>query len=112
MNLLECRPRKGCHPVRDPVVTVLRVPAKVAIESISHVDELLGNDNFKRPGPRPVDTRQVDQNEVIAGCRCVGVSSTNRRPHPPPQPALKNAPLHRDPETIDRQLQEDQIPLE
>ena len=50
-NLLERRPGQARYAMRDPVVTVLRVPAEVTIQSISHVYELLGNNNLERAGP-------------------------------------------------------------
>jgi hypothetical protein len=55
--------------VRDAIVPVLRVPAEVAIEAVSHMQELLSDHYLERSRPRLVDARQVDQDEMIAGRR-------------------------------------------
>jgi hypothetical protein len=57
---------------------MLRVPSEVAIEPVSHVQELFCDDHFERPRPRLIDARQVDQNEMIAGGGRKRVSTANR----------------------------------
>jgi hypothetical protein len=83
---------------------MLRVPSEVAIEPVSHVQELFCDDHFERPRPRPIDARQVDQNEMIAGRK--RISPANRASHPAAQPACEDATLGGDVETVRWQREE------
>jgi hypothetical protein len=98
--------------MRNTIMTVLCVPAQVAVQTVSHVDELLGNNNFQRSWPRLIDARKIDQNEMISGSRHERVGAADRRPYPPSEPALKDTPLRRHPQMIDGQLQARQIQIE
>jgi hypothetical protein len=91
---------------------MLRVPAKIAIEAVAHVYELLGDDNFKRSRMRLVNARKVDQDEMMVGLLEVCIRAADRRAHTPPEPALEHPALRRDPETIDGQAQELYIPFD
>jgi hypothetical protein len=77
------------------------VPPKIAIESVSHVYELLGDDNLEGPGARLVNARKVDQNEMMVGTREVRVRAANGRAHTPTKPTFKHAPLRGDSKSID-----------
>jgi hypothetical protein len=86
--------------VRYAIVPMLRVPAEVAIEAVSHVHELLSDDHFERPRPRLIDARQIDQNEMFAGRGCKCISAADRAPQPAAEPAFEHATLGGDPQTV------------
>jgi 3-deoxy-D-arabino-heptulosonate 7-phosphate (DAHP) synthase class II len=62
--------------MRNTVVTVFRVPSEVAIQPVSHVNELLDDNNFERARAGLINARKIDQNEMIPGPRreCIGAS--------------------------------------
>jgi hypothetical protein len=99
-NLVERGAGESGNAVRDAIVPVLRVPAEVAIEPVSHVQELLSDHYLKRPRPRLIDARQIDQNQMIAGSGRKRISAADRAPQPTAQPAFEHATLGGDPETI------------
>jgi hypothetical protein len=111
-NLVERGPGKGRHAVRDAVVPVLRVPAEVAIEPVSHMQQLLSDYDFERPRSRLIDARQVDQNEMIARRRRKGVGTADRAPQPPAQPAFEDATLGSDAESVRWQHEERDVSFE
>jgi hypothetical protein len=90
--------------MRYAIVPMLRVPSEVAIEPVSHVQELFCDDHFERPRPRLIDAGQVDQNEMIAGRK--RISPANRASHPAAQPACEDATLGGDAETVRWQREE------
>ena len=47
--------------MRDAIVPVLRVPPEVAIEPVSHMQELLGDHHLERMRLGAVDPWQVDR---------------------------------------------------
>jgi hypothetical protein len=54
------------NAVRDAVVSVFRMPPVIAVEMIAHMNQFFGNDNFERLWLSSIDSRQVDQNSVLA----------------------------------------------
>jgi hypothetical protein len=100
------------HPVRDAIVSMLRVPAEVTVESVSHVQELLCDHDFERARLRVIDARQVDQDQMIAGCWRKRVGATDRAPQSSTQPAFEDAMLGRDAETVSWQIEERGVSFE
>ena len=98
--------------MRDAIVSVLRVPAEVAIEPVSHVQQLLSDYDFERPRSRLIDARHVDQNEMIAGRRRKRVGAADRAPQPPAQPAFEDATLGSDAESVRWQHEERDVSFE
>jgi hypothetical protein len=92
--------------VRYAIVPMLRMPSEVAIEPVSHVQELFCDDHFERPRPRLIDARQVDQNEMLTGRGRKRISAANRAQHRAAQPALEDATLGGDTETVRWQREE------
>ena len=99
-NLVERGAGERRHAVCDAIVPVLCVPAEVAIEPVSHVQEFLCDHHLQRSPSRLVDARQVDQNEMIAGRGRKRISAANRASQSPAQPSFEDATLGRDAETI------------
>jgi len=92
--------------VCDAIVPVFRVPAEVAIEPVSHVQELLSDYHLERPRPGLIDARQVDQNEMIAGRGRKRIGAADRAPQAAAQPAFEDATLGGDAETVRWQREE------
>jgi hypothetical protein len=92
--------------VRDAIVPVLRVPAEVAIEAVSHMQELLSDHHLERSRPGLVDARQVDQDEMIARRGRKRVRAADRTPQTAAQPAFEDATLGGDAETVRWQTEE------
>jgi len=98
--------------VRDAVVSVLRVTPVVAIEPISHVQELLGDYHLERPGLRPINARQVDQDEMISGSGCKRIGTADRAPQSATEPAFKDAALGGDAKPVCWQFEERDVSLQ
>lgn len=47
--------------MRDSIVTVMRVPTSIAIELVSHVQELFGDDHLDCGGARYIDAVEMDE---------------------------------------------------
>jgi hypothetical protein len=92
--------------VRDAIMSVLGVPAEVAIEPVSHVQELFSDYHLERARQRLIDARQVDQDEMIPGRWRKRISAADGAPQPAAQPAFKDATLGGDAETVRRQPEE------
>jgi len=88
---------------------VLRVSPVVSIEPISHVHEFLRDDHLERPRPRLIDPRQVDQDEMISGCRCKRIRAADGALQPATQPALENPTLGGDAKPVRWQFQEHDV---
>jgi hypothetical protein len=63
--------------MRDAIVPMLRVPAEVAVEPVSHVQQLLGHYHLERPRLGAIDARQVDQDEMFTRCRHKRIGATD-----------------------------------
>jgi hypothetical protein len=100
------------HPVRDAIVSMLRVPAEVAVEPVAHVHELLSDHDLERARLRVIDARQVDQDQIIAGCGRKRVGATDRAAQPATQPAFEDATLGSDAETVSWQIEERGVSFE
>ncbi|MDP9370700.1 MAG: hypothetical protein M3Q03_20940 [Chloroflexota bacterium] len=49
-NLRKRGARERRNPMSDPIITMSRVPAKIAIEAITHMDQLFGHHDLQRSG--------------------------------------------------------------
>jgi hypothetical protein len=105
-NLVERGSSESGHAMRDAIVPMLRVPPEIAVEPVSHMQELLGDDDFERPRPRLIDARQIDQDEMIAGRGRESISAANRAPEAATQPAFEDATLGSDAEAVRWQCEE------
>jgi hypothetical protein len=92
--------------VRNAVVPVLRVPAEVAVEAVSHMQELLGDHHLERPWSCLIDAWQVDQNEMVARHGRKRISATDRASQPAAQPAFEDAVIGGGAEMIRWQTEE------
>jgi hypothetical protein len=92
--------------VRDAIVPVLRVPAEVAVEAVSHMQELLGNHHLERPWSWLIDSWQVDQNEMIARPRRKCISAADRASQSAAQPAFEDATIGGGAEMVSWQTEE------
>lgn len=88
------------------------VPPEVAVQPVSHMDQLLGDDHFKGSWMTEIDARHVDQDEMLVGLGRERVGSANRRPHPPAKPTLENRALRRDAEPFHRKIEQHDVPFE
>ena len=98
--------------MRDAIVPVLRVPAEVAVEPVSHVQELLSDHHFERPRLRAIDARQVDQDEMFTGCRRKRIGAADRAPQPASQPTFEDSALGGDAEAVCWQPEERDVSFE
>lgn len=92
-------------------MTVLGMTTQIAVEAITHVDQLFGDDDVERVRLAQVDTRQVNQDHMFISTRQVRVGATHRGAKPASQPALERWLIRRDPQSLARQLQAFTIPL-
>ncbi len=95
--------------MRDAIVSVLRVPAEVAIEPVSHVQEFLSDYHLERPRPRLIDAQQVDQDEMIPRRGRKRIGAADRAPQPATQPTLEDATFGGDAEAVRWQPEEPDV---
>jgi hypothetical protein len=55
------------------------VPAQIAVQPVTHVDQLLCHIDLERTWQRLIDTAKIDQDEVFARPGGVGISAANGR---------------------------------
>ncbi len=91
---------------------MLRVAARVAIQPVSHVNQLFGNNDFQRTRPGQVDSREVDQDAMFVRCRVEAVGAAYRRSHSSTEPRFEDSPLGGHTQMIDRKGQEFDVFLE
>jgi hypothetical protein len=48
----------------DAVMAMMSMPTPIAVEVVSHMDQLFGNDDLNSPGKRLIDPAQVDEHRV------------------------------------------------
>jgi len=92
--------------MRDAVVAMLGVPPQVTFQPVLHVDQLLGDDDFDRPRAGPVDSRQVNEHQMLALTRRVRVCSADRTGNTAPEPTFECPAVRGDAEITGRQLKE------
>jgi hypothetical protein len=98
--------------VCNSIVAVLRVPADIAIEPISHMQELLGNNHLERPRLRAIDAREIDQDQMFTGCRHERICATDRCPQSSSQPTFEDPPLGGDAKAVRWQREEPDVSFE
>lgn len=76
------------------------MPASVAIESMSHVEEFFAHDDLERSGSQEFNSLQVDQDEVLASTGVKYVCSANRATYAPTDPLVVCLSVRGDPEVV------------
>ena len=84
----------------------------VAVEPISHVQELLGDYHLEGPRPRPVDARQVDQDEMIRSSGCKRICAADRASQSATEPTFEDAALGGDAKPVSWQFEERDVSLQ
>ncbi len=111
-NLLWSGSGEFRHAHGDAVIAVSGMPAQVAINAVSHVNELFRDHDFQRSWLSAVEPRQIDQDKVLTLPRQECVGAANRGAHPPAQPRFELTPLRSHPQMIDRKAQTPDIVLD
>ena len=96
----------------DPVVTVMRVPAMIAIEVVPHVDQLLGDNDLLRTRLLQVNAFQVDQQGVFPRAAHEAVGAAIRGWNEPANPLAIRGATGADHEAIRGQGEQLRIPMD
>jgi len=84
----------------------------VAVQPVTHVDQLLGHDEFHRPWLILIDTFEVNQDGVIAGPAHTAVRSAIRRRHGSSNPRPVGSAARRHSLMIDREIEQHTIVID
>lgn len=111
-NLVQCGTGQRRDTVRDSVIPMVGVAPGVAVQPVTHVNQLFGDDELHRPRLILIDSFEVDQHGVIAGPAQEAVGTAKRRRHSAadPPPIRSAAGCH--PKMIDGQLEQHTVVID
>lgn len=93
----------------NAVVTMVRVAAPVAIEVVTHVNELFSDHNLDGARLRAIDPIQVDEDNVAPCSRKAAIGAAPDRQRRPSRPLAKRFSACRQHQCIGRQAQQGDI---
>lgn len=96
----------------DPVVAVMRVAPPITVQVITHVNQLLGDNDLQVLRTRKIDPVNVDQHGMHTLGREITIRSTIGARDSPLQPRAIRCPVRRHPEAVGRQTQSCNVLLE
>jgi hypothetical protein len=86
----------------DPVMTMVRMPAPIAVKVVSHVDQFFGNHDLNGSGERLVNSAEVDEHRMISATADKAVRPTVGRRQQPTNPMSVHGTAGRHPKVSDR----------
>jgi hypothetical protein len=81
----------------DTIVAMTSMPAAISIDPVTHVQELLGDDDFERLRLTEIDPTQIDQNKVLLATRVIHISSPDRPADLSADPTIERLSARGDP---------------
>ena len=93
-------------------MTMMRVASPVAVQMITHVNQLLGNDDLQVLRARKIDPVNMDQQGMHTLTCEIAVRTAIRVWYAPVQPRAIRCPIRRHPEAVSRQAQSRNVLLE
>ncbi len=94
----------------DPVVPMMGMPARVAIDVVPHVQEFFGDDDLERVRARNIDPVEIDKHYMTLGGTNVAVRPANRSPdRPAADPPRKGRSVSGNVQVVDRKRQENDV---